>query len=1008
MLVCLLCATAFAEDTRIPILISPSASPEKDAPIFVGVPFPKNLINAGTAVRVIDEAGAPVPSASRVMALWPETDSVRWLGVDFIGDPTKRYFVTPGQPVEPAQPLHVEQQEETWRVSTGAARFTVAADTLLAEAGLSETPLLKNTPGDGLYVIDNQGREARAMPESLQLETVSPLRATFRLEGWYATPEGEKLARHITRLHFFAGKTYFRVEHSLVLTQSTDKVWFREYGLRMRHATPPSKVIFPESDKPDAQEISIATDGGEVFLFQEKAFEYSRMDEARDCAFVIGKNGETLRTGTLAGNWMQAGAVGVAMRNFWQTFPKELRSTPERLEVRLWSPRGGEELDFRMDTLRKRIPEEWLADSIHSKEEVENARTMQRDAQGVARSHEILIDLAPEAARLRAFGEKTVAIADPAWLRHSEAMGRLHPYDPRRFPGEEEFMEAWFDQHMAIYDQWGEFGFFNYGGGPHVWFRKSKDKPLMGRWIPYVQRYPLDYGFHAHVWRMFARSGNRKYFDVAERMTRHRLDLGMVHWPGHRKLKGTYQTIASGPASWGASSLFHMQSGTDIRGFAYLYYLTDFRPAREMLEAYGKAVKEVWNSGDQGPLRGTRPFASLKNLATVWQETGDPELKSIVQEQTRWLADVNAPQGVAEERERTGLAKYGVKSGAMQRVAEVMDDEVAIESLVKGATTIASEPSGKLPFAYYNSVGEQVSEAYHRTGDPLFARALACDMALAVSYYRSETGRGWKPMHPELGPVSAFSVYPLGGMAFAMDAVVEYEKREGRPVEAVPFARQTGEGEKVPAVFEKPAGRAVKIDVRSTHPLAPRVLTPDGHVVENIGREVFIDQLRTREAIPTRVVLTVPEELAAGAYLIDPGADGAPWEVTWTDAPKLVLFAPDGLTAGAKIKPLQDVARVTPDTSIWSFFQVPQGTASFDVSTTGSLHLRQPDGKTIFLRDRQTGEFTESIPVPEGMDGKLWSFRAAAPRFVRFHGIPPFFAYGDEERYFAPKLKIKP
>ena len=1016
---------------KIPLILNTSdQAPEKEI-IYIGVPFPKGLLAPDAPVTVVNQEGQPVPTTSRVMAFWPETNSVRWLGVDFQGSATENYFVTSGETPEILPRLQIEKQEGAYHINTGSARFVIPeSGPLVREAGVIENdifrPLLQNSKAGDLYLIDQTGRTALASQDSsdgqLILESDSALKAVFRREGWYVSTDGEKLARHITRLYFYAGQARCRIEHSLILTESTETLWFQEYGLRFHYEDSgrPTVVTLPKNDRPDSelQEISFSGETREVFLFQKKAFWLSRTDEARDCYFEIGKTAqkqspEILHTGTLAGNWIRThtdvGSIQITIPNLWQTFPKELRATPDALEVLLWSSRGGEELDFRMDTIRKRLPEEWVNDKVNRDEERELLLKAEKNAQGIARSHEIWLDFAPSKEAIQQHAsfsatEKTIATVDPVWLRHSEAMGRIHPYDPERFPQEEDFMENFFDQHMEIYQQWGEFGFFDYGSGPHVWFFRSKEGPLAGRWIPTMQRYPLDYGFHAHLWRMFVRSGQKKYFDVANRMTRFRLDFGMVHWAAPRKIKGTYHATTSGPVPWGNTSSFHSQSGTDLRSLAYLYYLTDYRPAHEMLEAYAEAVKTLWNSKSRAPLRGTRPFASLKNLATVYQETGaDPELKKIVEEQTEWLADLNAPQGVAEERELTRLHKYGIKSGAMQRVAEVLDNEIAAKSIIKGATTMASAPSGQFPFTYYNSSGEQMSEAYHRTGNPLFVRALARDMALAISYYRKETGRGWKPLYPTLGPVSALNVYPLGGMAFAMDALVEYEKRKGKEVELTPFARQAGQGRNVLAAFKKPIDTAIQIDLRSPQPLAPRILTQNGEVVSNIQKEVFTDQLETRTSIPTRYLLTLPSDAREGTYLIDPGVNGAPWEVTWTNASELVLVAPGGLIAGPGGRAWGNrIMPATPDHSTWLFFQVPKETTSFQVLSSGSLHLRQPDGKTIFLGDRLTEPKT--ISVPEDMAGKLWAFRAAAPRFVQFIGIPTFFAYGQEERFFLPEI----
>lgn len=1048
-------------DFRIPIRVDALTTSSQEAPLFVAVPFPRDWTVG--PVSVVDQDGSFVPSSSRVMARWPESEAIRWMGVDFLGSAEGEYSVVPGRGEAGVAETSIRVVEEAdgWEVQTGPGRFFIPQKgALIREAWVdrngdgtwgNDELVLQNTEGDDLYVVDQAGVEAvigrddsdgQAVYETgaeVRGEQAPVLRAVFKREGWYVNAQGERMARHITRLQFFAGSSDFKVEHALVIARDTGDVWFREYGLRLAYApgARPNQVHVPEGEGRDAATLAVpfGDKARAVSLFQEKAFSFSKTDREKDCRFQIARESvdgteEVLKSGPLAGNWMLAAndrvAVGVALRNFWQTFPKEILTTHEAMTVLLWSPHGGLELDFRPDAVESRWPEEWFEPYADAALKT-RIRNIDTNALGLSRSHDLVVSLAPagddEARRLADLAARVqdpvLCLVDPAWLRFSEAMGKFHPYDPTRFPDEEAFMEEWFDQHMAIWRQWGDYGFFEFGNWPHVWYRQHPTGPLQGRWIPYVDRYSamMDYGFYANVWRMYARTGKRKYFDAAEETSRNRLDFGMAHWDElqdgkeatfdqyrrfPRRLKGTY-VFSNSPITWGGKSIFHHNSGTDLRALAWRAYLLDDRRARDMLTRYGEAAKRVWDSGERGPFRGTRPFASLKNLATVYQETGDPQMRAMMDEQVQWLADLQAPQGVGLEKETTGFGKYGVKAGAMHRVHEVSGHELAGQSLTRGATTRAHTSMGEEPFSYVNVEGEQLAAAYRLTGDPVFLRTLRRDMAVAVSKYRDPLTEKWRPMWMGVILSASNNTYPMGGMAYAMDAIVEAERSAGTEVPLTPFLRQGGFGRKTLAVVEKRANEALEIELRSDRALQPVVYDATGKLVPGVSSESWQDQFFTMEKAATRWVLRLPASLPAGSYVVDSGGRGALWEVTWANADKAVLFAPGGFVLGSGDR--QWGNRVMPgplDHNAPATFWVPEGVTSFEISASGPVRVQPPSGESAAYGGKNTG--WQTVAVPEDQQGKLWSVFSEGAAFVQLRGLPPYFSYGLAERFFLPEL----
>lgn len=1052
-------STATATVFRIPIRSS-GADQSTTATLYCGIPFPETW-KVGP-VAIMDGKGQEVPSSSRIMARWPESDAIRWLGVEFQGDPSQKYFAVPATakigPVVPG--VEVTEEANVFVVVAGTTKFILPkVGALIGQAYLdrngdgtftAEELLLENTTGDDLYAIDQDGTLATIGGDTddgqLRYETSAEerpegapvLRAVFRREGWYVTEAGVKIARHITRLIFEPGAGV-KVAHSFIFSEDTNKVWFTDYGLRLNYAKggQPDTVFFPASDQADAKSVKVAFPPAlsEVYLFQEKAFYMSRMDLVKDCHFQIGTlnasgQEDVVTQGSLAGNWILAGnahsGVGIALRNFWQTFPKELNTTHEAITLHLWSARGGSVLDLRTASIRENWPNEWYNENYASKSLMARIEKMDVNAMGLARSHDFVIALsaAPDPQVMAGVASRTqtptVSLVDPAWLRFSEAMGRFAPYSPEEFPEEETFAAEWFDQHMDIWRQWGDYGFLEFGNWPHVWYRQATKGPLEGRWHPYVDRYSsaMDYGTYAHLWRMFARTGQRKYFDAAEETTRERLDLNMVHWDGldpgepfklgrydrfPNRVKGIY-TTSNSPVSWGEFSGMHHSSGTDLRALAYWYYLTDHRPAMEMIESYHAVVKKVWDANQLGPLRGSRPFAILKNLATVYQETGDPEMKPIIEEQVKYLVDLEAPQGVAREVEATGLAKYGVKAGSLQRAYEVTKDPLAAQSLIRGATTWATTSVGHLPMRYYDVEGELFATAYDLTKDPILLRAMLRDMKLTLSNFRAANGKDWDPMYRGVGPSASSNIYPLGGIAFAMDAISRYEAETGEKVELTPFARQGGYGDQVLAALEKPVNKEIVLDVRSIHALSPTIFDAKGEKAEGVIMEPFLDQLYTLEKAATRWKITLPDSLPAGTYFVNSGYGGAMWEVTWTNAEKIVLYAPESylLGTGGGTQWPKRVMATQLDHRESVYFMVPKDTTQFEISSVGPVEFLRPEGEILALPG--TDGRSQVVEVAEKDRGKLWTLRTPELTFVTLQGVPPFMAYGDPERFFLPEV----
>ena len=83
-------------------------------------------------------------------------------------------------------------------------------------------------------------------------------------------------------------------------------------------------------------------------------------------------------------------------------------------------------------------------------------------------------------------------------------------------------------------------------------------------------------------------------------------------------------------------------------------------------------------------------------------------------------------------------------------------------------------------------------------------------------------------------------------------------------------------------------------------------------------------------------------------------------------------------------------------TDLWQlYFYVPRGTKVLGLFGGGHGEVRDSAGRPIFwLNGREPNYY--SVPVPDGEDGRLWSFRYARGS-MRLLTVPPYLARSPAE-----------
>ena len=139
----------------------------------------------------------------------------------------------------------------------------------------------------------------------------------------------------------------------------------------------------------------------------------------------------------------------------------------------------------------------------------------------MAKTHELWVNYfagKPDAERLGAFfqaaEEPLLAVAEPAHVSATKALGDFPPADPQKFAGYDAWLSRALDSHLQRRDKDREYGLLNYGD----WFGERR-----------VNWGNLEYDLAHGMFVQYLRTGDRRYFLRGEQAARHHIDVDVIH-----------------------------------------------------------------------------------------------------------------------------------------------------------------------------------------------------------------------------------------------------------------------------------------------------------------------------------------------------------------------------------------------------------------------------------------------------------------------------------------------
>ena len=1018
-------------------------------PMVGSLAFPEGRLKDPSAIRILS-GNREIPSQVDVAATWRD-GSIRWALAGFTSSPSGEYRVEYGEGIKRApypHPLQItRQQDGGFTVDTGAALYLFESDKLLPEkawlvSGNVRIPMLEGS-GSGVYLVDNSNRTARVSGKPAEIENKvlkeGPGRFVIKRSGWYLTDNGEKLAKAEIWMYFSAGVPYVKITHTIIFTEDTNKVWFKDYGLEFKTPALPVNV-YCTSGEPGSESIKkIEAEGSDVYMMQDQYPHFAEKQYRAVTGKSSGGEDTFVEEYDKTGDWAHGdyGNFGITLVMPWlaERFPKEISFGPSGARALFWSGRCGRELDFRGKTLVEEYWQSW-AEKGPGSPGAKKLSSFESNAQGSARTHDIWFlpragayDENPVRKAAVAAARNPLVMADPVWLCATEAMGypMLHK-DTERFPREETLLSEYWQRFLLPLKAFPMTGFIDWGDFP-TWSYISVEKRIMARFhiLTNIDRY----GSKREPWRLYARSGERTYHDYGHRFSRFSGDWYLIHADAAGSFgrnRGSFMSFSPEggrlPFVWGQRGHPWLINGGDIGNWLLEYYLTGDERSFDLLHMIRESFKKNgWNPG--GPLshfhaKGIRILVSL--FMMNWEEEAGTAAKQVMNS----IVDMESQNGFRlfegrygpmykDHRTSHNVAEYYLETGdelAKEAFLKLMDQRYRFDRRTAAAT-------------YKNYDGFTGAIAYWLTGEERH-RFTAEQAIRDMLYYREKhplpealsklpaNPLEWQRMPDYLGIWEWHN--PFIGIPTALKLIAEKGWSERKtPLAVKPMKVNEGS-----TLFSHENGVETRLSVYlqtepKEKPPAPEVTA---YPVKN-GKAVLVKGIKAEfekrmpqgkyflerpEQYPLTAehyhgFITVPAETEGGLYLLSFGK-GITFTILDASADKVALYCPEGFWSVCVGDHAGSMSYGRSGAGMPAFFRVPDGLEKLELFLGRPAWVKRPDGSAaVELSKENTGRIT--IPV-ENRSG-TWSIEpyihnlrgSCPPSFFRLLNVEPVVSFGS-------------
>jgi len=620
-------------------------------PVSCGVPLARGFVGDARELILLDSQGVAVPVQVEVTSTYND-GTPRWLRLTFFAQvPAKGrgvYTLKRGKGAPVAAALAYELNKGQLSIDTGIATFAINTNRfrLLDSVTVGDQALVSGHGIGGAVLEEENGSKHQVAGRATQveIEEKGPLALVLTVKGEFRPGPTHALANYVCHMTFYAGKSEVRVFYTLHnpgAHRHPGNTW--DLGTGGSVFMEDFSLVLPLTKEQWSSRICVGRhlvradslhqdSSGGAYWDSVNHVDKDLQVPLSFSGYRAYRDGQRVHQGQQAEGWIQvhgsAGSVGVAVRDFWQNFPKALSFTNNAIRIGLW-PRESAGVHELLGGEQKTHEMLWV---FHD-----------------AQTTRVAI-----AQRMQAFHSPMYAMPDPEAIYATRALCPTGPIDRKNFPRLEKtcdsFVQAAGPSGQSMLTQWeriDEFGWRHFGdsfadneGSPAA---MQQDFPLHhvdGRPIShYGNEYDVNYG----ILLQGLRRADPQWMWVADVKCRHYADICIYHTDAdgataycHGPFTHTTHDTAAlrsthrmYPSETKKYELTYSSGGPNaghcyVASLAQHYYLTGNLTSRDaFLEVAGWTVNSPWFTAMMmGDKRGIGCF--LMTHVYAYQLTQDP------------------------------------------------------------------------------------------------------------------------------------------------------------------------------------------------------------------------------------------------------------------------------------------------------------------------------------------------------------------------------------------------
>lgn len=535
-------------------------------PVSFGVPFAQGELKD---VAQLTLSGG-IPTDAWVNASWPD-GSVKWAGIAAVVPMTNEKLIVKSEKSRQKNPSFLTNHSS---LSTSKDRFVVNTGRLTAYIPKSGASLMdslclngKRVGGKASLVASTATDTYRSDITSVKVERAGRVRTVVKVEGIHRSQKtGRAWLPFVVRLYFYQGSDQVKMVHTFIYNGDEQKDMITSLGIRFqipmceevynRHVAfatdeggvwaEPVQLLDQGNDHSRLRTMQLEgkTVEGDSIPFRSRQYlkdwaqwDGFRLSQLTDNAFSVRKRATAVSPwiGTFTGDRAPGfvfvgdtqGGLGVALKDFWQSYPSTIevggaRGEEAELTMWLWSPEAEPMNLCHYDTVAHGLRASY-----------EDVQEGMSTAYGIARTSELW--LLPQAGyQGKACVAETAAcltseahlLPTPEYLYEKRAFGIWSLPRPGSLGEVERRLNLYIDIYQRAIEQHKWYGFWNYGDLMHAY------DPERHSWRYDVGGYAWDNTELATpmwLWYNFLRTGRADIFTMAEAMTRHCSEVDVYH-----------------------------------------------------------------------------------------------------------------------------------------------------------------------------------------------------------------------------------------------------------------------------------------------------------------------------------------------------------------------------------------------------------------------------------------------------------------------------------------------